>query len=84
MTTKPIGGPAFPGIAKNGMVHISDGMTLRQWYAGMALQGLMNGHVLEWDYLAGYSRTPSLQDSAKATADAAFLYADAMIAEGEK
>lgn len=50
------GGPAFPvGNAQYGYVR---GMSLRQWYAGMALQGLLanisavpeervNGHTLE-------------------------------------
>ena len=31
------GGPAFPVVAENGLGHVSDGMSLRQWYAGMAL-----------------------------------------------
>ena len=45
MSAKPNGGPAFPRPAgKNGYPQLgyedgNRGMTLRQWYAGMALQG---------------------------------------------
>lgn len=31
------GGPAFPVIAENGLGHIADGMSLRDWFAGQAL-----------------------------------------------
>jgi len=31
--------PAFPVIAENGLGHVSDGMTLRDWFAGQALVG---------------------------------------------
>lgn len=32
--------PAFPVTAENGLGHVSDGMTLRQYYAGQALAGI--------------------------------------------
>lgn len=35
----PDGGPAFP--VRSNIVGISQGMSLRQWYEGMALQGLL-------------------------------------------
>lgn len=39
---KPDGGPAFPNITPDMLVDGGPGMSLRQWYAGMALCGLMN------------------------------------------
>lgn len=31
------GGPAFPVVASNGLGHVADGMSLRDWFAGQAL-----------------------------------------------
>lgn len=42
MTTINNGGPAFPVVCENGLGHISDGMTLRDYFAGQALQGLLS------------------------------------------
>lgn len=51
------------------------GMSLREWYAGMALQGLLSNTVL-------------IASMGQVTKDAfskwAFMYADAMLEEGEK
>jgi hypothetical protein len=35
------GGPAFPVIAENGLGHVADGMSLRDWFAGQALAGFL-------------------------------------------
>lgn len=35
------GGPAFPVIAENGMGHVSSGVTVRDYLAAKALQGLL-------------------------------------------
>jgi|SanBayMetagenome_1026888.scaffolds.fasta_scaffold133925_3 hypothetical protein len=35
------GGPAFPTLADNGHAMNQDGMTLRDWFAGKALMGMM-------------------------------------------
>lgn len=35
------GGPAFPTLADNGHAMNQDGMTLRDWFAGKAMQSLM-------------------------------------------
>lgn len=69
MTTKPTGGPAYPVIAENGLGLVSDGMTLRDWFAGMAMQGL----------LVRYG-----DQSALGCAGLSYEYADAMIEEREK
>lgn len=35
------GGPAFPTLADNGHAMNQDGMTLRDWFAGKAMQSLI-------------------------------------------
>ena len=70
MSDKDNGGPAF---AHGNPTHGGDpGMTLRQWYAGQALKGILS---FNGDY--GSTEKPYL-------ADACFQWADAMIAEGKK
>jgi len=69
------GGPAFPRIRSYvdtfGFVHQeSDGMTLRDYFAGQALAGMLAG-------------ADSWPDS-KITANAAYCVADAMLAERAK
>ena len=72
------GGPAFPilpvgtGDPRDGMSPGHNGLSKREWFAGMALVGMLssgNAHLLERH-----------QDGLE---EAAFLYADAMIAAGE-
>ena len=76
MSAKDDGGPAFPlapcgtGDPRDGMAGGSEGMTLRDWFAGMALQGIIaSGRVCV--------------DHADAARDA-YCYADAMLAAREK
>lgn len=42
------GGPAFPGsyTGQNGEIRWSDGMSKREWYAGMALQGMLTNSAV--------------------------------------
>ena len=45
MSAKPDGGPAFPRLGPDDDRDLQDwsqGMTLRQWYAGMAMQALVS------------------------------------------
>ena len=47
MKVKKDGGSAFPllhpyRVSEDGKIHRNDGMTLRDWFAGMALQGLVS------------------------------------------
>ena len=70
--TIPKDWPAFPRAAtySDGMTEIWPGMTLRQWYAGMAVQGLCaDSKVL--DKPSGFAR-------------ASFAIADAMLAHEAK
>lgn len=67
------GGPAFPVIAENGLGHIADGMTLRDYFAAKALQGLLACPIYIRD------EDESLAEFRKASAKNAYAYADAMI-----
>lgn len=61
------GGPAFPMVNELGVIHHS-GMSLRDWYAGMAL----------WGQLGRVGFSPD------AAAKFAYDYADAMLVERKK
>jgi hypothetical protein len=78
--TKKDGGQAFPVPAANShagnMFYPETGMTLRDWYAGLAMQGMYAHHVL--------GRFVDYNGDTGGYAEAAFLMADAMIAEREK
>lgn len=73
------GGPAFPTEPRGpiyGGKH--DGMTLRDWFAGQALAGLVTMKVLH-----EIARKSGV-GSETVTAQAAYEYADAMIKERTK
>lgn len=68
-------GPAFPNeINVDGRLVWNGGLTVRQWYAGMALQGM----------LAGEGATPDFDLTPFGIAMRAYAIADAMIKEGSK
>ena len=48
MSAKPTGGPAFP-VPEDSSFISSTGMTLRQWYAGMAMQALITLEGIDRD-----------------------------------
>ncbi|MFA6241960.1 MAG: hypothetical protein WC655_13580 [Candidatus Hydrogenedentales bacterium] len=77
MSTPNDGGPAFPRPASHseeGGVHYGYvGMTLRDWFAGQALAGV----------LASYSNEQWVND-AETSAKEAYRRADAMLAERAK
>jgi hypothetical protein len=65
--------PAFPlAMSANNKPH--DGMTLRQWYAGLAMQGL----------LAATAGDPAKEYTPEGCASAARRYADALLLEISK
>ena len=67
------GGPAFP--APYGVTHVTtQGMTLHQWYAGLAMQGLLAN--------SNCDHCPLDNDSFADIAVDAHLLADKMIAVG--
>jgi predicted lipoprotein with Yx(FWY)xxD motif len=71
--------PAFAAMALNnhGRYVDQEGMTLHQFYAGLAMQGIIaaNDHC---------NPTWHTEDLAKTAASSAILYASALIAELEK
>lgn len=76
MSVREDGGPAFPVIAENGLGHVADGMTLRDWIAGQALQGLI---------VATVGRTKPLEgEDIMALSKGAYAFADDMLAERSK
>ena len=75
MATIKDGGPAFAAVAAGpaGDVYESPGMTLRDWFAGQALAGMMaNPSVFDGD-----------DRSIKACAPQCYAVADAMLAARE-
>lgn len=70
MTDKPENPPAFP------VPSISDGMTLRDWFAGQALAGLLGGH--------GHVFIANGNSPRNGCVRMAFEYADLMLAERAK
>lgn len=79
------GGPAFPVVSKSEDGHQCGeslwqftGMTLRQWYAGMAMQGLVSSK--EAMALIGQEAMFLGQPPLSTMASKAFEAADAMIA----
>lgn len=86
---KPDGGPAFPlafvsrdGGAGAGVVNVTDGMSLRQWYAGMVLTGVNANAVLIISLKEEATKRQMTEDAMLVAY--CFACADAMIAEGEK
>lgn len=80
------GGPAFPHVAKlvrwheNGHTKeqiTEGGMSLRDWFAGMALQGTLANSD------ATYALVPGTEGFAAAISKAAYALSDAMLAVRE-
>lgn len=82
------GGPAFPMTSSTGHpddgIYCQNGMTLRDWFAGMALAGLMARP--DNRSASGTSEQLASWGLALLSNDAklCFKYADAMIAERER
>lgn len=78
MPAKNDGGPAFPNfreIDQHGLVHQNDGMSLRDWFAGRAMQALAPG-----TFEAACEEGQTAAKAAEVVADVAYRMADAMIA----
>lgn len=80
--SKDKSGPAFPMMRDQSHEErfiIEPGMTLRQWYAGLAMQGMLcNGFIPN---IVGPDGSTLQSDN---YAECAFRMADAMLAEGSK
>lgn len=64
------GGPAFPVTVTNEGDTGSRGMSLRDWFAGMAMQGFLASGIIDW--------RPTQW------ADSAYIVADAMLAARDR
>jgi len=94
MATKETGGPAFPTIAVGpaGDLYGDHGMSLRDWFAGQALVGLIakseamsNGGNKVTDTPVGHVIShEAVLETIESKARGAYLYADAMLAERAK
>ena len=76
------GGPAFPETTEHTRVgfHATVGMTLRDYFAAAALQGLLSDHIT----IMAASKTKGAIGCWQQLAKDAINIADAMIAEREK
>lgn len=72
MSQKNTGGPAFP-FAFSEEDRVSDGMTLRDHFAGLAMQAWVNGMI--------NTAADANIDSPRTVADFAYQMADAMLKE---
>jgi len=70
MSTPNSGGAAFPCAGKDGMGlhYLQKGMTLRDWFAGQALSGLMaspadTSNALEWAPEEAYAIADAMLDA---------------------
>lgn len=79
MTTKKDGGPAFPRPKTPDHNSAQEGMSLRDWFAGQALAGLMASKAVA---LAADSDEIHAERERKAVS--CFLLADALLAERSK
>lgn len=81
------GEPAFPCAAgTDGKEYLQKGMTLRDWFAGQALQSLISKSPF-WDTEGEHGAEitqEELNQFMAEMASSAYFYADAMIAEREK
>jgi hypothetical protein len=75
--SKETGGPAFPNTAFGGTRNEQQGMTLRDYFAAKAMQGLISS-IGQWS--AG---TPNLEFSDSVATDAYWI-ADAMLKAREQ
>lgn len=73
MMMRKDGGPAFPRVVDyhDGDYEIEPGMSLRDWFAGMALAGMMANPEALNEMITDYAR-------------ACYAFADAMLAERER
>jgi hypothetical protein len=88
-TPRKSNGPAFPVVAANGLGHIGNGMSIRQWFATFA-------PMPSEDQIAMYEKIdrsrnphndphkPKIRTRYEIIAYLRFEYADAMVAEYEK
>lgn len=83
MTTKHTGGPAFPESGPRGMAVGGEGMTLRDWFAAKAMQGLLanSGGPIQANGMNGWNWCNCSPEDA---VNLAYSIADAMLKAREE
>lgn len=83
--SKPDGGPAFPERYDyvNDQTQSWGGLTKREWYAGMALQGWISAVAGLPDFDVYDYDAKAFAEHQKLVAETCFGYADAMLKAGE-
>jgi len=76
------GGPAFPGVDPPEWQAISDGMSLRDWFAGQALAALISKAPF-FECEGEYGKAIDIAQFKVDIAESSYGYADAMIAARE-
>ena len=91
MSEKKDGGPAFPTAGYDGPDHTqaqTEGMTLRDWFAGQALNGLLSAESIQMIIRANRAKEMSLEDryvqALNDTVKMSIELADAMLDHLEK
>lgn len=80
MSQKRDGGPAFPGqMQRSTNVDISEGMSLRDWFAGQALQGIVTIWEVFYEVGGGHPWPLSSPEKLRLAAQLACQLADAML-----
>lgn len=82
MSEQNDGGPAFPGTygGQHGLPVWTEGLTKREWFAGMALQGILSNPTTATSKV--FKTIDGFMNS-EMIADCAYEQADAMIKAGE-
>jgi hypothetical protein len=81
MSAEYTGGPAFPVPGHTDGWHPKDGMTLRDYFAGQALSGLLANHGIE-AYITIMSKKGG--SAGEAVPQLAYTLADYMLAQRSK
>ena len=79
MSKKPENPQAFPYVFRGPNEHAEEGMTLRDWFAGMAMQGFLAAFPPEFDLNEALDAIKS-----GGMAKLGYIVADTMLAEREK
>lgn len=77
---------AFPVVAENGLGHVSDGMSLWDYFAGQAManSAICHGNAADWQLTEWFGPSACNITKWQIVAKQAREYADAMLAEREK
>jgi len=70
--------PAYPGDGKIPAIRPNSGMAIRDWFAGMAMQGLLAGTQVAFDVLGNLKDFDRLAKKSYEAADAMLVHRDSL------